>query len=352
MNPITFQGWEELAGLAALVSVFGSVLLLMFSKVFDFKQWQQTAKTEFVYAASTVFLVLVIIGFIDGGGSDFLASTASDMFRTSYGMQTSGVIFSQGGQQATLIDITKLYMEPVISCSQGIIKFLYPVSIVFEPLASVYMEIFMSEHASGFGFKLITERVNNAVQFMQFFVFVYYLIVHILNFINHYALYFVAIGVILRAFPPTRGAVAHVMALSLGLYLVFPMMYIVAASLTMPYVTPSSLDQKNIDLKYIEGKGFISNVECILPKLGDDLQFCSLASQSRVFENRAWARLHKNTILTFFDSNLTPVIEHMLVVLCFLPFIAMIIVLTFVLSTTNILGGNIPEIGRGLVKLL
>jgi hypothetical protein len=32
--------------------------------------------------------------------------------------------------------------------------------------------------------------------------------------------------------------------------------------------------------------------------------------------------------------------------------IALVILMTFVLNATNLFGGNIPEIGRGLVKLI
>ena len=38
--------------------------------------------------------------------------------------------------------------------------------------------------------------------------------------------------------------------------------------------------------------------------------------------------------------------------ICVFPIIALVILLTFVLNTTNLFGGNIPEIGRGLVKLI
>ena len=37
---------------------------------------------------------------------------------------------------------------------------------------------------------------------------------------------------------------------------------------------------------------------------------------------------------------------------CVFPLIAFTILLTFVLNATTLFGGNIPEIGRGLVKLI
>ena len=344
-----FVGWEQFAILAALISVFASTLLLMFSKAFQYSQFQQAAKVEIIYAASTVFLVLVIVGLITAGEST-LVNIASNMFSSSFGIPISGVLTAPSGEQATLIDITKLYMQPSVKCSQSIINWLYVVSIPSEAIASVYMEIFMSEHASGFGFKVITERINNATQFLQFFIFVYYLIVHMLNFINHYALFFVGVGIVLRAFPPTRGAGAYIIALSLGLYFVYPLVYILGSSMTLPYIKPSFM-QNSGTLEYEPGKGFISNTVCNTPDVGN-LQFCSFSSAGKIFEIKSWMDLHKGVITTFLDSNLTSFFTHIVVTICFLPLVSMILVLTFVLSTTNLFGGNIPEIGRGLIKFL
>ena len=79
-------------------------------------------------------------------------------------------------------------------------------------MTSVYMEIFMSEHASGFGLKWIEERIMNTTASLTFYMYVFYLIGHLFDFIKYYAGFFFSIGVALRAFPPTRGAGAYVMA--------------------------------------------------------------------------------------------------------------------------------------------
>ncbi len=364
MAEAVFVGWETFAILAALISVFASVLLLMFSKIFQFPQFQQVAKVEIVYAASTVFLVLVIIGVVKGG-ENMLVGIASEMFSASYGVPLPGTLVTAGGQDATLIDITKLYMEPAITCSRKIINMLYAISIPSEAIASVYLEIFMSEHASGFGFKILVERINNATQALQFFVLSYYVIVHILNFINHYALFFVGVGVVLRAFPPTRGAGAYIIAFAIGMYLVFPMTYILATSMTLPYVKPAIIDNDNniAAISYAPGRGFSSNVVCTLPELGD-MQYCGFTTGGKMFEIKSWMSLHRSKIKDFLgidptsplnisnDSSLTSVLRHITITICFVPLVAMVLVLTFVLSTSNLFGGNIPEIGRGLVKFL
>jgi len=37
---------------------------------------------------------------------------------------------------------------------------------------------------------------------------------------------------------------------------------------------------------------------------------------------------------------------------CIVPIVALVVTMTFILNGTNLFGGNIPEIGRGLVKLI
>jgi hypothetical protein len=52
------------------------------------------------------------------------------------------------------------------------------------------------------------------------------------------------------------------------------------------------------------------------------------------------------------DFRFTEIIKHITSAICLFPFMAAIILMTFVLNGTTLLGGKIPEVGRGLVKLI
>jgi hypothetical protein len=135
----------------------------------------------------------------------------------------------------TLIDWVKLSLETPSTCVNQFLNTLYLLSIPVETGASVYAEVYMSEAASGFAFKFLAERINNAVSSLTFFDFIYYFLIHTLNFIKNFAGFFFSVGVVLRSLPPTRGAGAYIMALSFGLYFIFPLSYLMIATVSLPH---------------------------------------------------------------------------------------------------------------------
>jgi hypothetical protein len=328
----------------------------MLSRLFGLKSLEQVAKTEFVYAASTVLIVLMTAGLI-GLAEPMLAagnnSVARSLYFLSFGFNcgdAGGASYSSACQttfsETTLIDWMKLYMATPTRCVQQMMNFLYAIEIPICLMTSVYMEIFMSEHASGFGVKWIEERIMNATSSFAFYMYAFYLLVHIMNFVKFYAGFFFSLGVMLRAFPPTRGAGAYLMAMSFGLYFVFPLSYILIATLGMPHA------QSNIvtfNATVSGGPGYA----CSLPEVPDASSMsCGADDAGRVGEARDLILANREELATMFTLRIGDFERNLIHSLCIFPLIAFIILLTFVLNTTNLFGGNIPEIGRGLVKLI
>jgi hypothetical protein len=239
---VFYNDWTTISVAAAALSIVGSAMLIMLSRLFDLRNLEQIAKTEFVYAASTVLIVIVVAQGIIGYGEWYLANGSSSvvraMYLSSFGCPPST---SVSFQQATLIDWMSLYMKTSTLCVQRFMEIAYWLSVSIEACTSIYMEIFMSEHASGFMCKPAAERIGNVTQSFTFYIYVYFLLTHILNFIKYYAGFFFSIGVALRAFPPTRGAGAYLMAMAFGLYFVLPLSYILVATTSLPYVQSDML---------------------------------------------------------------------------------------------------------------
>ncbi len=349
-----YGDWQTISIAAAALSIVGATLLIMLSRLFGLRNLEQISKTEFVYAASTVLIVMLVLGIVQYG-EWYLANPSSSvvraMYLSSFGCPpTTAVSFPN---QNTLIDWMKLYMETSTLCVQRFMNVLYAISVPIEACTSVYMEIFMSEHASGFACKWVAERITNTTQSFSFYMYAFFLIEHILNFVKYYGGFFFSIGVALRAFPPTRGAGAYLMAMSFGLYFVLPFSYILIATTSLPYVQSELLvSQSCSSLGPSMGDSL-----CILPSIDKDVKAyeCEGAAASNAFSIPGRLRAYSSVIgslLTGPNPKVFSLGQHLVSAICLLPMIALVILMTFVLNTTNLFGGNIPEIGRGLVKLI
>lgn len=348
-TPVTAQavffGWEWMAAMAAFISVMASLILLMISRALNLPQLEQTAKTEMIFAASTVVLVSSVIAIIKIG-EPLLLNLGMELYIATFRVSPevmSHVYVSLLPPNNTLIDLAKLYMEPVVALSKAILRTLYIISIPVEALASIYMEVSMGEPTSGFGMVWIAERIKNTTNMLTFYMFVYYLIVHMLNFIKVYWYFLFTIGIVARSFPLTRGAGAYMMALAVGLYFVLPLAYILIAATVSMYINVEYLEWNE------QNGGFVG----ILPTVPEEgLNTCGWGDYSKISDATMWLDAHAQELNTFWDIITPSILRYLGAVLCFVPLITFIIVISFVLSTTNLFGGMIPEIGRGLVKLI
>lgn len=351
-----YTDWQTISVGAAAISVLGSAALIMLSRLFSMRNLEQVAKTEFVYAASTVLIVIMVVGLIQLA-EPRLAGPSNSLARTLYLLSLnyscsdpaspgfSTACYASFPEQTTLIDWMQLYLATPTKCVQRFMDVLYWMEVPTAAMTSIYMEIFMSEHASGFGMKWIEERIMNATASMSFYMYAFYVMVHSLNFIKFYAGFFFSIGVALRAFPPTRGAGAYVMAISFGLYFVFPLSYILIATLGLPHAQSQFLQPDNT----AGHPGYL----CALPQAPDMTMYaCGTANPTRMLELRNELLSNREELSTTLSARLIDFERNLAHSICIFPMIAFVVLLTFVLNTTNLFGGNIPEIGRGLVKLI
>ncbi|MBI5224047.1 hypothetical protein HY990_06535 [Candidatus Micrarchaeota archaeon] len=355
-----YHDWVFISLGAAILSVVLTMFMIMIARLFNMPNFEQSAKEELTYAASTVLIVSLIAGGIVNYGESLIANPDTGLARclylTSFGDPavscSSGYrILSSTDHEAptTLIDWMKLYLETPTNCVQSFMNFLYYLSIPVETAASVFMEIFMSEQASGVAFKIIAERIQTVAASLSFYMYVNYLMVHTLNFVKSYAGFFFSVGVALRAFPPTRGAGAYIMALTFGLYFVFPFSYILVATVSLPHTQAQMIQ---VDPSVSQSGGNF-HLLCKLPANGNlNAYQCESPSILTTFSmiNRvrsSWDTL--NDMMTFRINDLA---KHLVSAICIFPLIAFILLMTFVLNATSLLGGKIPEVGRGLIKLI
>ncbi len=360
---VLYQDWRTIAVLAAAGSVLISIAVIMLARLFDMKSLEQAAKAEFVYAASTVFIVLFVVGMI-GFGDTVLKSILVQMYINTITAcppaqaAVAGSPCNQLQEAAptlqvnvdTLPDMMTLYMDGPAKCSQQFLDYMYYAAIPIDACSSVYMEVYMSEQLTCWGLKWASERITNGVQILTFYMFAYYLIGHAMQFVKYYAGFFFSLGVALRAFPPSRGGGAYLMALAVGLYFVLPFSYVLISSMAMSY-TQSNFFAATGTTQTPTGSTI--QYACNTPAIGDVTGLgCGTGSMAKQGELMGWLTASKTNITDFFTFQLPALTQQMASVMCIFPFIAFAIFFTFVLNTTSLFGGNIPEIGRGLVKLI
>src|SRR5512136_434420 len=79
-----YADWRTISIGAAAISILGSAMLIMLSRLFSLRNLEQVAKTEFVYAASTVFIVIMAVGII-GIAEPRLVGLAKSLYLMSFG---------------------------------------------------------------------------------------------------------------------------------------------------------------------------------------------------------------------------------------------------------------------------
>lgn len=325
--------WVMLSVLVAFLSILASIILIMASKLFQSPKLEQTAKSEFIFAVSTLILVLFIIFVID------LATQASIIFVNElYG----GGLIPTSATDITVIDVTIAYLNNVSGCAMDILNMLYKADVLVQMVLSIVMEVIMSELATGFFMNFFAERITNMTEILTFFLVIYHVIYHILIFLKHFGMVLFTFGVILRAFPPTRGAGAFVMAICLGLYFVFPLSYIV------------------IGITMLETGGYVGCDISEIPAIdncyddADGVPHCTTGgtlSAKNLFKNSLNLDVSTSWISQFLDD-VANFLNSYIMIMCFLPLLALTITMSFVLSTSGLFGATIPEVGKGLFKLI
>ncbi len=330
--------WQVLALMAAFASVMVAALLIMFSRFFDFKMLEQAGKAELVFAASAVLVTLFLIAAVQYG-TDAGKSIAAQMYEYTYkhagylhyrdsgGVEQELTSAMFTSNQYSLIDIMILYMDSVMYCAEDIGAWTFRISLFAHQISSISQDVFMAFPMSGWAWGGLAQVCDNLLNTVYFMELIFYIQKYVLRFMDAYALsIFLPLGIVMRAFPPTRGAGAYVISFSLAIYIVYPLAYL-AVIFSSPY------------------PNLCATPQIPEPSLGEN-------AKAGIFsELRMWYRAFEGGILDLIGkfSDLT---NALLVNLCFFPVVALAIAMTFTQGASGIFGANIPEVGRGLIKLI
>ena len=327
---MAFEPWQIISVLIVLLSFALSGLVIMISRLLSNKNLEQWAKAEMVFAISTFVLAIFFFIMFDFGQKVAIQAMES-IIEANFRQHGVIIDFDQmfpTGQHPTLIGLSELYMNNVYSCLRDISKKVYITASPFFFAESFTKDAFMGDTTSGWGLKPITQSAMNITNYSVFTAFMYMVFLHILRFVSAMAFpVFFPLGILLRAFPPTRGAGAYVLGFVVGLYFIYPLAYLLAVNLSMNPFT------------------------CGVPEALEPPNMCNAANPGVAEVILADAEAKEPEALGILEEYRNK-IAGVFVNLCCLPFLAMVITMSFILSSTNLFGANLPEIGRGFVKLI
>ncbi len=332
-------GWEGLCLLVAAISLSIIALLHMLSVSFGLTNVTLWAKSEYAQVAVTVLIVILAVGLRDAG-ANIVAHVTGAVARASGNivLADQATPTPSPGTSAPVprdpSEIGKAYLlQGPIKCEENLYLFVFNKNIGQELFSTVSFNVGNVEGIStGFLYYGIVSRSHYIAQNVTYLALFHYVQYSVLQFAKYTMLQiFLPIGIILRAFPMTRGAGGLITAFALGFAFVFPMTYVLIVAM-MP-----STDYACTQVKLLAETEAAKPQPCA-SNAGDIVQI--------IYEKKTDTQTEKQytDILHAFGMIYMQAV--------FYPMFTLIITFTFIRQTGSLFGADLAEIGRGLIKLI
>ena len=334
--------WVLISAAVAMLSLFIAVLLHMVAIAFGLQKLLMWVKAEYMQVAVSFLIVAFAVSMVPGQAG--LLSAPGDV--AAYVTQEVAVqsghaelesIYAGGMTDPS--NVGRAYLKTVIDCERGVYSLVYALNFWFETASKLSLDI-RGVEASASGFALsgavtLFHYINNNIVYLALFHYIQY---SLLQFSQYVMLpVFLPIGLALRAFAPTRGAGGFVCAFALGLAFIFPMSYVLIVAM-MPSVQGACTQ-----LSGLPAKNGIS-------MLTSERDPCVNNEASQV-ENYYKLKISEKGIGKTIDY-LQQLVSLLFLQALFYPLASLIIAFSFIRQTGSLLGADLAEIGRGLIKII
>jgi len=318
-------GWEGICLILAMASFFIAVIVHMTAMTFGQPSLTLWAKSEYAQVAVSFLILFFAVGMYDFGNRVVIEVTTA-MVDANGNIQMSGIMHQAG---ADAITVTKAYiMQGPINCEKTIYQIVQATNNPLEVIGTLSIDALGVEGISGgfvtSGWTSLAHYLMRTITYLGLFHYIQY---GILNFSQYTMLQiFLPVGLLFRIFPPTRGIGGLITGFALGFAFIFPMSYLLIIS-----VLPDSFACGGVQMTMT------------------DLDPC--------FNN--YGSIMKEMIKQKADSNDMGVMEQLTHTVSLLymqafmyPMVALIVTFSFIRQTSSLLGADLAEIGRGLMKII
>jgi hypothetical protein len=329
--------WATLAFIAALVSLVAAGLVLAMGYLLNLQNVRHIGRAELMQAVASLILVALLFG------AAWVEQPLVQMLE-SRTQVIAGSIFRPGQNLAmNPFDVSYAFLLKLIACSEKNYRSIYSASVSSEFLAATTMSVstyipFLKISSSEDIFRLIpgiSERVAEneymADEFTQLLILLYGQVA-LFKFIETSMFsIFLPIGILLRAFPPTRGAGAVLIALAIAFYIVLPLTYTILASTAPTVISGCAISVQMTGVTKIQ-KSCPASPSSAMGMIGQ-------ATEGFDTGSAAMAEIKSSSTNIRYFAFLYLII-------------ALGVALIFARSVSPILGADISEIGRSMLRLI
>lgn len=310
--------WGPIALLAVMVSFLIVAVAYMIGIGFNLRELNMWAKSEFYQAmasaALVVFLLSITYVMLDEGLAHIIGVHINP-FRQAYDYLHELIITLEFWFNYNYAWVAPLEAAASLAIYQNAVGFV------------VYPLVFLKP--------LIIEPLHFINNYIIQVLLVCYMQLALLGFIQRSMFnVFLPLGVILRSFPPTRGAGAFMIAFAIGFFIVFPTVF-------------SFILQMTEEKQELESRLAVDEVET----LGVNLEEFN-ACESDFEALSEFAEKTTDPEITSKINQYASFLPDIIMKMVFFPMVIFGLTISFIRMLAPILGADISEIGRGLIKLI
>jgi len=334
--------WYTISLLVVTTIAFALILMYMLSKIFQFPQLESTIKRELFQLIATLLMITILLGFEKT--TSFAIASGVDL-RDMISEKAAEQLLGKQGYQVNVFDASYVYLISTTTCLKK--SFEEAQSNEYKEMltrmsAGVYVfggnlplplsQIFLST------WKDLMTSMMRAEDVMWLSIAAYFQI-NLLQWIEaSMVTVYLPIGILLRSVPFTRGGGAAIMAIAISLYFVYPFL------LTTLFFSGPPLPKECKVTIEVEGQ---PSKTVNAPKVCPSDPTAIEAYYGG--ESTSGGGGEGSKSLPTLDISGFQVVR---LYAFFYPFIAMVGTLLFARSLAQVLGGNISDIGRGMVRVI
>ena len=323
--------WKVICTTVALTSFFITVLLQMAAKALNLQSLNMWVRAEYAQVAVSFLIIFFAITMVSYGSlvtKNITAAIAS----ASGNIPLNETITSNNLENPTKIG--QAYLHTLITCEQNMYSLIFIYNYSSEFFSKIGLDALGVETIGG-GYALggmvsLFHYMSNNLLYLALFNYVQF---YILQFSQFTMLQiFLPIGLILRAFPVTRGAGGLITAFALGFAFVFPICYLLIVAM-MPNAGAACAQ-----VVLMNNQAASADAPCLNNPGGQMVAYYKLKSEKG--KMGGITEFLGGTVNVFFLQSM------------FYPLVALIITFTFIRQAGSLMGADLAEIGRGLLKII